>query len=102
MEPKKSNRLIRGVPLTDSQAAHPDDIPEPSGLVLAFDALGHRDIFRPHGLCEGYRDLEPGLFRRLGDVAEHSVSDSLFSGVSRKHLAEKVGVFRFRSNLFVI
>src|SRR4051794_23429465 len=99
MELEKSNRLIRGVPLTDSEAAHPDDIPEPSGLVLAFAALGHRDIFCPHGLCKGYRDLEPCLFRRLGDVAEHPVSDSLFSGVSRKHLAEKADESRFRSNL---
>ena len=63
-------------------ACHPEDVPEPSGLVLeAAVALGQRDEALPGGTGQRDRDPEPGLAGGVGHVDEDAVLDRLAAGV---------------------
>ena len=74
-------------------ARHPEDVPEPAGLVLeAAVALGKGDEAAPDGARDRDGNLETRFARGFGDVDEDAVVDRLGAGVGEDHGIECGGV----------
>ena len=54
-----------------------EDVPQPAGFVLSFDALRHTDVLLPDGSGKCDREAKAGLRRRGSHVNEYAVLDGL-------------------------
>jgi len=85
--------VTTGAAAKDGKTYHRQNIPKPSGFVLAGHVRGHGHISIVNGAREKNRETDSGFLRGLGDFNLKAVGDGMGAGVSVNDIAKGRVVF---------